>query len=89
MTREEIEKLWLKDNGGRSFGRLLCRFMYEVGDSNLISQWNGVWGSQKHNCISDYYCDDYYCDTISIEDYCNLTYLLRALSLNILLDNNL
>ncbi len=89
MTRKEIEKLWIEESIERRYGKPLCDFMYEVGNDDLIRQWDEIWDSQKYSYISDYFDDDYYYKTISSENYYVLSYLLRALSLNILLDDNL
>jgi len=92
MTREEIERLWVQESDGYSYGysKPLCSLMFEVGNSDLIRRWDKIWYSQKYNYISDYFDDGYYdYNPISSEDYYVLSYLLRALSLNILLDDNL
>ena len=55
MTRKEIEKLWVEGNGKRRYGMSLCFFMMEVGNRDLVRQWNKIWDSQKYNYISDYF----------------------------------
>ena len=88
MTREEIEQLWIEVSTDIMFGKPLCDFMYLVGNSDLEGQWNKIWGNQNYTYISDYFDDDYYwLSLINSEDYYTLSYLLRALSLNILLDD--
>ena len=84
-TRKEIEYLWQLGVEPRGAGKSLCGFVgSECGDS-LYYKWEEIWGergymengSQPPVYILYYFQRDN-----------DMTYLCRALSLNILLDDN-
>ena len=89
MTRKKIEQLWIDRNVFRS-GMSLSAFLGNVvNSSDLTNQWCNIWRTQKLRLIDDCYFNNYIDNNISIDDYADLCYLLRSLSLNMLLDDNM
>lgn len=81
QRREEIEKAWVKESEKYYGGEALCWFLkkhYTEAESN----WCSTWKKQEFFAI--------YCYFGAVFDYntADLTYLCRALSLNMLLDDN-
>ena len=87
MTREEIEQAWMEDFESNDrvigFRGSLCEFLAKK-HKPLRERFESVWGEVMVDrfvvFISDYYKHDV--------DQEELSYLLRALTLNILLDDN-
>ncbi len=76
LTRLEIEQAWIDQS--YFMGALLCRFT--IG-TKLRRGWFKVW-YREHGFISDKFSDVHFLDKEV------LSYLTRALSLNMLLDDN-
>ena len=76
LTRQEIETKWL-----HTVGKPLCLFTSNVG---LRGEWDKVWASARydHDLL---YINCAFAGDRHVQD---LTYLTRALSLNMLLDDN-
>ena len=81
-TREAIEHNWqiTEDISGRA----LCSFMDWNTTHDLGLQWHKIWNTRTTNVI---YMEGLYHHD-NKDDYKELTYLLRALSLNMILDDN-
>ncbi len=83
VTREQIETSWLSENRTNR-GTPLCRF---TSDINLCLgyKWHEIWHTDDnpHLMVSGLYYKPIHTDYID-----ELTYLTRALSLNMLLDDN-
>lgn len=78
MTRKEIEDSWLEDSEVYNGGEGLCITFGEVG---LVKEWGEVWRGSKRLFISGYFIRE------DSELYFELSYLTRALSLHMLLDD--
>ena len=79
-TRLEIETNWQKSTayGGRS----LCSYIDWNTTNKLSCQWDKIWSTRTDDVS---YIEGMF---NSEPDYSDLAYLLRALSLNMLLDDN-
>ena len=79
--REQIEQDWIDESS--EDGKSLCRF---INDKDLhymlIKAWIEVWYSEEreHSYIHNYFYGD--------QERLELSYLCRALTLNMLLDDN-
>ncbi len=78
--RQTIEGMWILQSGkfNSDSGIPICRFIRRSGNSALIQAWYKVW--QLNGYITYNFKDD--------DDTTTLTYLTRALTLNMLLDDN-
>lgn len=81
MTREEIELDWLRQsNSDFREGKFLCWFLE---DKTLYPTFLKVYDKSASDIIEDYFNDDY-----GGMSPLELGYLIRALTLNMLLDDN-
>ena len=76
--RQTIEGNWILQSGTYGSGMALCSFIRTNNDDTLQIGWNKVW--QLHGYINRLHQFD--------NDVNALTYLTRALTLNMLLDDN-
>jgi len=86
MTRKEIENKWLKLSENKENGFMLCIFICLYFSEYHLNIWdNKIWMDSDHIYMSTHFYDD--CVTSPIDED-SMTYLCRALSLNMFLDDN-
>jgi hypothetical protein len=81
MNRHEIENKFIKESLGFREGPQLCGFTYRIGHKKV---WDKIWKDNEYIFISDYF----YFDSETKKDYMTMSYLCRALTLNMILDDN-
>ncbi len=85
MTRKEIEEYWVRVSD--MSGDELCFFIPEYMSKDAFSIWKStIWVDIDVIYIDDYFHND--SNIQSFKDCQDMTYLCRALSLNMFLDDN-
>lgn len=79
-NREEIERAWVEESVKKLSGIPLCSFIDYSKFLAIRKAWNQVWDKQSKVYMYAYFQRESY--------FSDLTYLCRALSLNMLLDDN-
>ena len=87
VTRKQVENKWLKKSKeqserGLNSGVSLCMFLRNLDSNALSYRWEAVWCTPRRLRV---YIASYFEDE---SDQGDLSYLCRALSLHMLLDDN-
>jgi len=81
MNRIDIERDWIRRSVNRKAGVILCGFLLDHDDC-ISDLWSDIWDTSPCSLISHFY------EVYDLADYFAMSYLCRALSLNMLLDDN-